>query len=55
MFGSRAPEVVGEIGDFKTKYGEKKPREGELCGFVQQNKGVIIAQEGVLYLHQVLS
>lgn len=48
MSGSGRPEVVGEIGDFKMRYGEKKPREGELCGFVQQNKGVIVAQEGVL-------
>lgn len=47
--------MVGEIGDFKMKYGEKKPGVRELCGFVQQNKGVIVAQEGVLYLHQVLS
>lgn len=48
MSGSGTPEVVEEIGDFQMRYGGKKPREGELCGFVQQNKGVIIAQEGVL-------
>lgn len=40
--------MVGEIGDIKMRYGEKKPRVGELCGFVQQNKGVIVAQEGAL-------
>lgn len=48
MSGSGTPEVVGETGDFEMRYGEKKPREGELCGFVQQNKGMIVAQEGVL-------
>lgn len=48
MSSSGTPEVVGEIGDFKMRYRERKPREGELCGFVQQNKGVIVAQEGVL-------
>lgn len=43
MSGSGTPEVVGEIGDFKMTYREKRPRVGELCGFVQQNKGVIVA------------
>lgn len=47
MYGSRTPKVVGEteIGDFKLWYGEKKPREKELCMFVQQNKDVIVAQK----------
>lgn len=42
--------MVGEteIRDLKMWYGEKKPREEELCVFVQQNKGVIVAQEIVL-------
>lgn len=34
-----------EIGDFKMWYGVEKPREGGLCGFLQQYKGVIVAQE----------
>lgn len=42
--------MVGEseIGDFKMWNGEKEPREGGLCIFVQQNRCVIVAQEIVL-------
>lgn len=40
--------MVGEIGDTKMRYGEKKLRVGDLCSFVQQNKGVIVAQEEAL-------
>lgn len=49
-YGSGTPKLVreSEIGDFDMWYGEKKPREGEFCIFVQQNKGVIVAQEVVL-------
>lgn len=50
MYVSGTLKAVGEteIGDFKMWYGEKKPGEGELCVFVQQNKGVIVAQKIVL-------